>query len=625
MRYRLLMGLGLLISAIWLIGQTQAHALARPAITPTASDTPTATITATGTASGSSATPTATVIGSTASATITASPIITPGSVTATAGTATATSTPDPLCGRAWRPVPIPDGGGLYGIAVVAPDDVWVGGSAGALQHWNGLGWTAAPLPTTTAGPAFVSALSAGGPGDIWALTQALGGQLFHRSGGGWAAVPYPTPTGAYLADLSAFSPSSAWAVGSSEPMIKQIVPLVEYWDGHTWTTVTTPPSTGWQGGGPLGYELRQVQAVGPGEAWAIGGGVFTMPSTNLLLHCTPAGCTASRDFNATALAASGPADVWTAADAYPGGTDFHHWNGSTWTLVPGPSLGGRVTAMTVLSPTDAWALGDSGFAHWDGQIWTLVSQPPALLQELAGSGTGDVWAVGQNTGAVNAVGVVQRYGPALAFADVATGSPFLAPIDALACRTILGGYTCGGAGEPCDSGYRPYFRPANLVTRGQTAKIVSLATGLPGTPTGQHFSDVPPSNVFYLWIEQMAAAGILSGYTCGTVAGEPCDSGRRPYFRPTANVTRGQLAKIIALAGGYSNPPSGQTFADVRPDNVFYRAVEQIAGRGIISGYTCGSTGEPCDGNRRPYYRPGVTASRGQSAKIINQAFPAP
>jgi hypothetical protein len=38
----------------------------------------------------------------------------------------------------------------------------------------------------------------------------------------------------------------------------------------------------------------------------------------------------------------------------------------------------------------------------------------------------------------------------------------------------VMGGYPCGGVGEPCDTESRPYFRPGNLLTRGQTSKIVS-------------------------------------------------------------------------------------------------------------------------------------------------------
>ena len=38
----------------------------------------------------------------------------------------------------------------------------------------------------------------------------------------------------------------------------------------------------------------------------------------------------------------------------------------------------------------------------------------------------------------------------------------------------VMSGYDCGGAGEPCDGDNRPYFRPNNPLTRGQTSKIVA-------------------------------------------------------------------------------------------------------------------------------------------------------
>jgi hypothetical protein len=48
--------------------------------------------------------------------------------------------------------------------------------------------------------------------------------------------------------------------------------------------------------------------------------------------------------------------------------------------------------------------------------------------------------------------------------------------IQRLASRGIMGGYPCGGEGEPCDDQDRPYFRPFNNVTRGQSSKIVAGA-----------------------------------------------------------------------------------------------------------------------------------------------------
>jgi hypothetical protein len=70
-------------------------------------------------------------------------------------------------------------------------------------------------------------------------------------------------------------------------------------------------------------------------------------------------------------------------------------------------------------------------------------------------------------------------------FADVASGSPFFVWINRLVNLGIISGYACGtvGAGEPCDASNRPYFRPGDLVSRGQTAKIVAN-TFFPGCQT---------------------------------------------------------------------------------------------------------------------------------------------
>ncbi|HYP40888.1 MAG TPA: SBBP repeat-containing protein, partial [Chloroflexia bacterium] len=59
-------------------------------------------------------------------------------------------------------------------------------------------------------------------------------------------------------------------------------------------------------------------------------------------------------------------------------------------------------------------------------------------------------------------------------FEDVPQTNPFYEFIQRLARRGIMSGYPCGGEGEPCGAGDRPYFRWGNNATRGQTAKIVS-------------------------------------------------------------------------------------------------------------------------------------------------------
>lgn len=68
-------------------------------------------------------------------------------------------------------------------------------------------------------------------------------------------------------------------------------------------------------------------------------------------------------------------------------------------------------------------------------------------------------------------------------FADVPESNSFYAYVARLSSRGIIGGYPCGGAGEPCDDQSRPYFRPDLLVTRGQASKIVAN-TFLPSCQT---------------------------------------------------------------------------------------------------------------------------------------------
>jgi hypothetical protein len=111
-----------------------------------------------------------------------------------------------------------------------------------------------------------------------------------------------------------------------------------------------------------------------------------------------------------------------------------------------------------------------------------------------------------------------------LGFSDVHPSDYFYTAVQYLACHGVISGYSDGT------------FRPFNDTTRGQLTKIVVLAEGWTQTCTTQHFSDVPPSNPFYCYVETAFAHGIISGYADGT-------------FRPGNNATRGQISKIVHQA----------------------------------------------------------------------------
>jgi N-acetylneuraminic acid mutarotase len=187
----------------------------------------------------------------------------------------------------------------------------------------------------------------------------------------------------------------------------------------------------------------------------------------------------------------------------------------------------------------------------------------------------------------------------AMAFTDVAAGAYYYEPVRYLACRGVISGYddhtfrpanvTTRGqmvkiivrafgyapsvpdqptftdvplthpfysyietaAANGIVSGYADHtFRPEADVTRGQLAKIVVKAAGWrPNVPTTPTFQDVSLENAFYGVIETAAAHGVISGYNCGA-PGEPCGGASGTlYFRPGADATRGQIAKIVYLA----------------------------------------------------------------------------
>jgi hypothetical protein len=173
-----------------------------------------------------------------------------------------------------------------------------------------------------------------------------------------------------------------------------------------------------------------------------------------------------------------------------------------------------------------------------------------------------------------------------VSFSDVLPTDYFYEPVRTLYCRGVISGYS--------DSTFRPYSN----TTRGQLSKIVVLAFGLPlYTPPQPTFSDVPPTHTFYQYVETAAHEGLVSGYADGTfrpqndvtrgqlskivveAAGWPLLNPPTPTFtdvppeqtfytyietaydhgiisgyadgtfRPGNNATRGQIAKIVYIA----------------------------------------------------------------------------
>ena len=115
-------------------------------------------------------------------------------------------------------------------------------------------------------------------------------------------------------------------------------------------------------------------------------------------------------------------------------------------------------------------------------------------------------------------------------FADVPANNPFCRWIEELFRRGVVSG--CGG-GNYC---------PASAVTREQMAVFVLRTLDAGSSPLAcvppNIFGDVPETNPFCRWVEELANRGIVTG--CG--GGNYC---------PTAPVTREQMGVFISATFG--------------------------------------------------------------------------
>ena len=154
------------------------------------------------------------------------------------------------------------------------------------------------------------------------------------------------------------------------------------------------------------------------------------------------------------------------------------------------------------------------------------------------------------------------------------------------------------------------HFSPHGTSTRGQFAKVVTLAFGLASyTPAVPDFSDVPSSYFAYAFIESGFHAGILSGFDANSCAAHRV---AYPCYLPNIPITRGQLTKLVVNAAHYplfTPAGGGQTFTDVPPRNVFYPSIETAHNKGVIGGYPGG------------LFLPNQNISRDQMCQIVYTA----
>ena len=306
---------------------------------------------------------------------------------------------------KGWTNVPSPSVGAegrLTAVTALSATDAWsVGQYAGAdsvqrtlIEHWDGSQWKFVPSPNPGTQYNILQSVAGTSATDVWAVgyqssasnaTQAL---IEHWNGSSWNAVPAPDlgKDSGQLNGVAAVTASDAWAVGTSTtnggantPSIQHA--LVEHWDGKTWSNATTLAPA------PAGANYSQLNAV----------------------------------------AALSSSDVWVAGTSYgqsPHQPFIEHWNGRSWTVVPGAASSSDFnvfsvfSALAAISANDIWGVGTgpqaSGLGcgylqgvamqHWNGTRWSAVPFPnPApdkyaqsfAFASVAAASSHDVWAVG--------------------------------------------------------------------------------------------------------------------------------------------------------------------------------------------------------------------------------------
>lgn len=557
--------------------------------------------------------------------------------------------------GSVWTQVSTPingQGGALNAVHAISANDIWAVGYYNAQNliqpltlHWNGTAWSVVATPAV---PGFLNTLqsvSGSASNDVWAVGTQNDSSYpdtlaMHWNGSAWSLTPSPSPGNQYddqLTGVSAVSPNEAWAVGHDLFSGLMRLVLVLRWDGSQWT-VNTSPGVG------KGAYLNGMSGNSSSNIWAVGQYIAgTAPITRTLAlrwNGSTWGTSAPQDRGST-LSMLSAVEVVSRNEVWAVGYSVDN-NGPARTLVerlllgclspePSPTVptatpsptGQPISTMTptsTVTPGGATATATRTATRTATGLATSTTTRTAtrtasttvsatVSATVSGTPPATVTAVSSATAASTAVATATVC--ALSFSDVPEGSTFYSYVRCLSCMGIITGYPDGT------------FRPNNNVTRGQLSKIVSNSAGFSDDQPNQMFQDVPVGSTFQVFVGRLASRGYINGYPCGG-PGEPCiPNFNLPYFRPNDSATRGQISKIDSNAAGFSDVPFGQQFEDVPVASTFYTYTYRLASRGVMAGYQCGGTGEPCIApNNLPYFRPNNNATRGQTSKIVSNTF---
>ena len=154
-----------------------------------------------------------------------------------------------------------------------------------------------------------------------------------------------------------------------------------------------------------------------------------------------------------------------------------------------------------------------------------------------------------------------------------------------LVSRGLLNGYPDGS------------FRPDNKITRAELAKVIVETLGLEKGGKTTSFTDLSKEHWAYEDVAAAAEAGLLKGYTDGSI-------------RPDAELSRAELAVVLIRAYTFEKGSKEVLFTDITEKHWAYEEVMKLASNSIINGYKDNS------------FRPNDSVSRAEFATMLSRTL---
>ncbi|MFF0828186.1 S-layer homology domain-containing protein [Brevibacillus sp. NPDC003359] len=141
-------------------------------------------------------------------------------------------------------------------------------------------------------------------------------------------------------------------------------------------------------------------------------------------------------------------------------------------------------------------------------------------------------------------------------------------------------------------------FQPDRTVTRAELAAILLNAEMVSQSSASKgRFLDVADNYWAVNPIHQASAAGMMSGYPDGT-------------FRPSANITRAEIAAVIYKYKALQGAGGGTAFFDVRGDHWSSPIIAAVVAKGYMTGYPDGT------------FQPEKALTRAEAVTILNRVL---